>query len=483
LTSATEHTTTLLAAIIPDRRDLLDRALRYLTPEHFPEQTMRNIFVMLERYGEVTGAIMTRAALSDMLAGARADAGKVALYEETYDLLYATQANEADFRWALEQIRELAAERATGAALTQAMEILTRGAEGEHGENLRGHADSRTHALQRFAQIDRDLTMQESPEGDMRAEGEDILADYALRKQAAAAGRMVGIEFGIPELDNKMNGLNNGELHLLVGFTGEGKTSLVVQLAWNAAIKQGRNVVILTTETLRTQVRRRLVARHSCLEHFNIPKGLNSRDIKMGLLNPDQERQLSEVVTDFTHNPGYGHVYIVQVPRGATMGYCESKLTRIQRMFNIDLAIMDYFALLKPERRRPDDRQELGSILKDGKQLAVTFNDGAGFPFVTPWQVSRSARQEAERTGYYTASALSETAEASNSADGIISLLAPLDNDQRYAKVKMQVMKNRDGEKANAIEVQVDYATGWFSAVGRPQSMDELFTGDPLAGL
>lgn len=475
--TATDHCITLLAAIIPDRHDLLDRALRHLTPEqHFPDRTLANIFTMLERYAEVTGAIMTRTALADMLARARADAGKVALYQETYDLLATTTADEADFRWSLEQIRELAAERATGAALTEAMEILTKGATAERGETLRGHADARAHTLRRFAEIDRDLSMQDAPEGDARAEADDILADYAGRKAANATGRNLGVAFGIAELDDKIGGLAGGDLALVVGYTSEGKTSLVVQLGWHAAIAQGRNVVILTTETLRRQVRRRLIARHSCLEHFAIPGGgLNSRALKNGTLTVEQETHLRAVVADFAVNPGYGRCYIAQVPRGATMGYVESKLVRVSRLFRVDLVIMDYLALLRSDRRRQSDREELGGILKEAKQLATTFNDGAGVPFVSPWQVSRMARQEAERTGFYTANALSETAEASNSADVIVSLLAPMDNESRTATVKMQVMKNRDGEKAHSIEVGVDYATSRFAARARTDSVGELF--------
>ncbi len=478
MSTASDHARTILSAIIPDRRDLLDLALRHLTPEHFPDLVLRNTFLMLERYAEVTGAILTRDALADQLGAARADAGKSALYLETYDLLAATAADEASFRWSLTQIRELAADRATGEALTQAMEILTRGAEGESGEPLKGHADARVHVLRRFAEIDRDLSMQESPEGDMRVEGDEILADYAAREAANRHGRHLGVDFGIPALDGKISGLQPGELVLAAGYTSEGKTSLIVQLAWHAAVVQGRNVVVLTTETVRNQVRRRIVARHSCQEAFGIPGGLNSRDIKNGTLDSTEKLYLHEVVRDFAHNPGYGRCYIVQVPRGATVGFVESKLVRVARMFPVDLAVMDYLALLKPERRRNTLREELGSILTEAKQVATTFNDGAGVPLVSPWQVSRTARQEAERLGYYTSSALSETAEASNSADIIVSLLAPLDNDSRIATVKMQVMKNRDGERANAIEVGVDYATSRFTAAtARAASMDGLFTG------
>lgn len=483
MTTAYEHSTTLLSAIIPDRRDLLDKALRHLNPEHFPDQIHRNIFIMLERYGEVTGAILTRAALGDLLAHARADAGKILLYQETYDLLYATQADEAAFRWSLDQIRELTAERATAHALTESMEILTKGAPGERGETLRGHFEARSHALQRFAQIDRDLSMQEAPEGDIRTEGNDILDDYVQREHARTSGRTIGVEFGIPALDAKVNGVSRGELCLIVGSTSDGKTSFCVQTAWNATVRQGLNTVFLTTETVRDQVRRRIISRHSCEEHFAIPGGINSRDLKNGTLSDELKVKLRDVVADFTHNPGYGRCYIIQVPRAATVGYIESKLVRVQRLFSVDLVIMDYLALLKSDRRRQSDREELGSILKEAKQFSTTFNDGVGVPFISPWQVNRTARQEAERTGYYTASATSETSEASNSPDLLIGLLAPWDNDQRVAPIKMQVMKARDGEKANSIEAQVDYATCSFTPRGehRTESMDALFPGDPLS--
>lgn len=480
MSSASDHCATVLSAIIPDRRDLLDVAQRHLSPDHFPDATLRNVFIMLERYAEVTGAILTRASLVDQLRHARADAGKVSLYTETYDLLYHTPADEPSFRWSLQQVRDLAAERYTGEALTSAMQILTRGTEDDAGQLLRGHAEARTHILQRFAEIDRDLSMQEAPEGDMRAEGDDILADYAASKAARAAGRSTGIGFGIASLDEKVN-LQNGDLCLIVGFTSEGKTSLVCQLAWSASVQQRKNVVILTTETIRSQVRRRIISRHSCHPHFEIPKGLNSRAIREGTLSPEQEAKLGMVVSDFTNNPGYGRCYIVQVPREASVGYLESKLLRIQRMFHIDLVIMDYLALLKSDRRRNSDREELNGILKGCKQLATSFNDGLGVPFVSPWQVSRSARQEAEKTGFYTASALSETAESANSSDVIISLLAPLDNDQREADLRMQAMKQRDGEKANSILVRVDYATSRFTTKDAGSAgMDELLSDDPL---
>ncbi len=100
----------------------------------------------------------------------------------------------------------------------------------------------------------------------------------------------------------------------------------------------------------------------------------------------------------------------------------------------------------------------------------------------SPWQVSRAARMEAEKVGYYKLDATSETAETSNSTDLMIGLLAPLDDDGRRKKVKMQLMKHRDGERANSIETMVDYATCRFTGeFQQNMSMDEVF--DPIGAL
>ncbi len=460
MADATAHSKVVLSAIIPGRRDLLDRALQHLTPAHFPDRTYATIFTLLERYAERTGAVLKLSALEDMLRDK--DAGTQKLYTETYATLEETLTEEADFLWSVQELRDLAAEKATGEALADSMEILRNGKQLRTGETIKGHRDARATILESFANIDRELTMQEAPEGDIRTEKIDILQEYADRKTALEQGTARGIQFGITELDAKIGGMQNGDLVLSVGYSSDGKTSLCVQAAWSAAVEQGKNVVFLTTETLRPQVRRKLVARHSKYPIFELPEGLNTRDLKSGTLTLSQEEKFQEIVSDFTNNQSYGKVYVAQVPRNATIASIEQRLYRIQRMFHIDLVICDYLALLKADVRRVDDRQEMNSIINEAKQLAATFNDGLGVPFMSPWQVNRAQRDIAEKVGFYTLSALAETAVATNTADLIISILAPVDNTNRYVELKGQVLKNRDGETSNSLLMDVDYATSWF---------------------
>jgi replicative DNA helicase len=460
MADAIEHGRNVLAGIVPRRIDLLYKAQRHLTPSHFQDPTQEKLFTLMERYADVTGAVLTTSALEDLLR--RGDSSKAPLYVETYALLEEMEVTDGDFAWSIQELRDLAAQAATLESITEAMEIARQGKTLSTGEILQGHEAARSRILESFANIDRDLTMQEAPEGDIREEEQVLLQDYADRKAARERGTAGGIQFGIRDLDARVGGLQPGELTLLAGYSSDGKTTLSTQLAWSAAVEQGKNVVFFTTETLRPQVSRKLLARHSKLPIFGLPSGINTRDLKAGTLSAEDEIKFQEIVNDFTRNPAYGKMYIAQVPRSSTIASIEQRMFRLQRRFNIDLVVMDYLALLVSAQRRQTSREELAAILKEAKQVCTTFDDGRGVPFVSPWQVSRAAREAAEKIEQYSSASLSETAEATNSADVIVSLFAPPDSTDRYADVQMQVLKNRDGETANSLLTEVDYATSWF---------------------
>jgi replicative DNA helicase len=249
----------------------------------------------------------------------------------------------------------------------------------------------------------------------------------------------------------------------VAGYSGDGKTSFCVNWAWQAAVQQGLNVYFATTETLRPQVRRKLISRHSVTPHFELPEGINSAELKAGSLPDHLEAKLQDVVADLTRNPAYGKLYLAQVPRGATVQTLESRLLRVLHQWRPDFVIVDYLALFQTDRKRQSQREELGDLIKEAKQVATTFADGTGVPVVTPWQVNRTSRDEAERVGYYTSKALSDTAEATNSADIIPSFLAPLEAEGRSKEIKGQLMKNRDGETVSGVPIMVDYATCTFT--------------------
>jgi replicative DNA helicase len=463
--TASEHAERVLSAIIPDRVELLENALQKLTYEVFTETVHLNLFKLLERYRDVANGVLSRSALEDMLTTGNTDPGKAELYLETYDLFRDTDVDDTDFYWSIEQLKELAADRATKEVIADAMEIVTRGKDIGRGQVLHGNEDARDYALERFSSIERELTLTIAPEGDMRKERLDILADYAQRKHRRETGTQEGIKFGITELDNVTGGLQRGDFALAAAYTSDGKTTLMVQLAWHAAVKQGKNVVFFTTETVQSVVRRKIVSRHSMEPQFGMPEGINTRDFKAGTLTDVQELRLQEVTLDLEQNPGYGKIYIVQVPREASVLTIEHKLMRLQRQFHIDLVIVDYLAQFRAATGIDGYRERLTDILKEAKRMAVTFNHGEGVPLISPWQINRQSYEMAQVSGHYSKQSLAETSEAERSPDLIISLMGEeIDNTDRVRIVKGQILKNRDGETSNSLRITVDYATSTFTS-------------------
>lgn len=465
----------VLAAVLQQRsKDNLDKALRYLVTDHFQDPQQRAVFEMCERWLALYGQVLPREGIAHLLRGK--PPGTVLQFQEFYDALLLHKSGDLEFQASLDSLREITAERRTGEALARGMSIL-RGGAWEGKDWLQGHEHARQQVLADFAGLDRELHLQDAPEGDVRTEGQEILEDYNRRYESTQTGTGV-VPTGFESVDEALGGgQQRGELNILAAWTNAGKTSTVVAMVHHACV-QGKNVVVFTSETLRSQVRFKLIARHSryMVEYTMakappswLAKGLNARDIKAGTLDkrsPDARRALAAVVADFGKLPG--HCYVAQVPRGATISVIESKLARISRMFPVDLVVVDYLALLRSERRRNTRREELSDIVQEAKQLAATYEDGRGVPIISPWQINREGWKAAQDRGHYTLAELAETAESASTADVVLTLLVMSEEPSgRAVPVKFQIIKNRDGARlAEPLEMTADFATCWFSPAG-----------------
>jgi len=472
-----DYSASVLAAIIPNRRDNLLRALEHLEPEHFRVETHKNIFALLERYYGVAAGVMPKKILSDVLrrAGRETDVkddeslAKAILYEELYDDLAQPEVSDHEFRYAIDALRDQHAEQQTSEVITTTFEILEVGVEVDR-QFLKGHRQAREFAYQKFAAIDRLEGLQFVPEGFLHDDAQETLLRYTEAKAHPDANRVLT---GIKPLDEAVGGMRSGELVLVCGSTAQGKSMFVTQIAWHAAVIQGKNTLFFTTETVREQVRRRLIARHSNLPNFGLSEGLDTRKIRDGLLNAGEEEVLMSVVSDLvegTNENRYGMIYIAQLPRGATIGTLEAKLRRQAAGLQVDLVVVDHLMLLTHERTRASKREELNDILLSAKLIATSFGDGQGVPLVSPWHVNRAGQQDAHHVGEYMLSALAETSEAERMADQVLTLLR-LDDPR---EVRLQVLKNRDGALPNALHLAVDFRSASFEAPPSIGAVDDL---------
>jgi replicative DNA helicase len=441
----------VLSAIIPNRRDLLSDAQAQLELDHFREPVLKNLYSFLLRYYDKTSEVMPEIFLSAMLKQHGVDPSKILLYEEIYRQLAEAKPADHEFRYAIRMLKDDRAEQLTGEAITTAFEILQRGTTIDR-RDWKGHSDARQFIYSELAHIDKLNNAEQAPEGFLHNEKVEILQDYAKRKAGKANDK--GIKTGIGIIDRASGGFQPGELILVCAYTGEGKSMLSTQIAWHACYQQGKNVFFATSETIRPQVMRRLHARHSRLPQFGFPEGLNSSKIKNGTLTQQEESVYQAVLDDIESNKTYGKMYIAQIPQRSTLGFLEARLSRQSQLWDVDLVIIDYLALLKPDQKRQVAREELNDILKDCKSMAVSHAEGRGVPVISPWAMSQSAYREALNSGVYGLANLADTSEAEKSSDEIWSMLRfPNMKDE----VKMQSLKMRDGDPPASFTLETAY--------------------------
>jgi replicative DNA helicase len=289
--------------------------------------------------------------------------------------------------------------------------------------------------------------------------------DYFRKESNPSAGLLTGIF----EIDKLLNGFDPGEFAIFAAAYGEGKSTLLRNFSYHAAYVQRKNVVYFTLEMPHKQIVRELVSLHSLNPMFKCPKGIHSNEIQRAGLSPEQKVLLKGVTDDFQNNVNYGILKIVQLPNNSTVSTIRENLMYIQNEFPIHGVYVDYAGLLSPEVSRGSIISETADTLKKLKNLANTFNNGAGIPIITAHQVSREARLRVDKGDdkRYDRSFLSDTSEAEKSADQVFWALRT-DDMEKARELKMGVAKNRRGPKIADWLVRENFSCSHISSIYQP---------------
>lgn len=438
---------------------------------------------MAMMYRDEAGSVVHEEGLIDQLAFFTKDVGKLALMKEKFRECLTHAGSEADFAWSVKVIKETKASNDTRIALTEAMSILNARTADIGQDPVPAHEKAREFLNNSLSAIEANLLAKETPEGNLLEEEREIIAEYDRLATLEKQGKSPSIFFGVPTLDEPLGGIRPSQLVFIAAYSSEGKSALCVQAAWSAAVEQGKNVVYFTAETGRAETRLRLLARHSRLPHLQIEGGfLNTRHYKQPGDHVGFRAELSRVLVDMKTNPNYGKIWIVQVSDGMNFGALKRKLYALQRGFNVDMAVIDSLYHLKPDSGTRELRHGYVELCQDAQVLSSSFDGGRGLPIVSPWQVNRMSRDRALQVGYYTTLALAESAEATNSADVIISLLGPEKREEGRLKTELitQILKNRDGPLMNDQKMEVHYASNYFTPLSESFAPNSLGNGSYL---
>lgn len=150
-------------------------------------------------------------------------------------------------------------------------------------------------------------------------------------------------KFGITSIDNQIIGAKTGEMVVVQGGSGVGKTRYAVGTLGYNALKMGKNVLHISLEQKPQRIYPMYQARH-LLEQLGTRVGLTSGDLIKNTYDASLEGVVQESYIDLADNPEMGNLYVVG--RKLEAGDIEDYLNSIYDEFQFDVVILDHFTLL-----------------------------------------------------------------------------------------------------------------------------------------
>lgn len=249
-----------------------------------------------------------------------------------------------------------------------------------------------------------------------------------------------GISTGYSFLDHVTGGLRAGELLLIGGESGGGKSMLLMNMAlqiWlgNNTIDMednfipGNNVMYFSLEMPFKPCRNRVLGRLS-----SNPTKL----IRTAKLNQEEASKLKKVLKFVSKYPN--QFEIIDIPRGATMESLESIYEEAKLLYDPKVIVIDYLGLMDYEGgKEMDDWLKLGKIAERIHEFARVHN----VTVLSAVQLNRpKGSKEEDKIGLHR---IGRSALIMTNANIAIQIETRT-NEKNFPDMKYHVIKNRDGE-------------------------------------
>ncbi len=189
--------------------------------------------------------------------------------------------------------------------------------------------------------------------------------DEALEFAEAArqdTGLVTGVRSGLSDLDRVTTGFHKGELIIIAGRPGMGKTALGLTIALNAATRSREKdpepvaVAFFSLEMSRLQLGMRLLS---------IKSGVAMEDIRSGNINREDMDKLIRAQEKLAKLP----IYVDTTP-GLTTAELMARARKIKKERNVGLIVVDYLQLMRVPWARDNRVAEVSVISSSLKELA-----------------------------------------------------------------------------------------------------------------
>ena len=204
-------------------------------------------------------------------------------------------------------------------------------------------------------------------------------AEIALRNAIEAmrnGGDVSGLSTGFGELDRRTTGLHPGDLVILAGRPGMGKTTFALNVAYD--VSERGAVAFFSLEMPADQLAGKILSTEG---------NIGSQDLQRGQIGGKVDR-LTDVMASFSKRD----FYIYDKP-GIGLGYMRSKLHQIKAKTGSGpaLIVVDYLQLMRGDRSG-NREQEVSGLSRGLKILARDFE----CPVIVLAQLNRAAESRAD---------------------------------------------------------------------------------------
>lgn len=235
-------------------------------------------------------------------------------------------------------------------------------------------------------------------------------------------GGLRGVPTGFKELDKKLSGLQDNNLIILAARPSVGKTTLAMNIAQHAAVKDKKRVGIFSLEVSKEQLVDLMLASQADVDGWKITTGN---------LSDDDFQKISDAMGELAEAP----LFIDDTP-GISVMEMRTKARRLQIEHGVDMIVVDYLQLVKGRdlNNRAVEVSEISLSLKNlARELKV--------PVLALSQLNRAVESRTQKIPQL--ADLRESGSIEQDAD-VVMFLYREDNED-LETIKLSIAKHRSG--------------------------------------
>ncbi|MCD8180401.1 MAG: replicative DNA helicase [Firmicutes bacterium] len=266
--------------------------------------------------------------------------------------------------------------------------------------------------------------------GDILPVSEIFLGSYQeIVESATSQGGITGLSTGFDELNRRTGGFHGGELILVAGRPGMGKSSFAVNIAEYVSIAEKKTVAIFNLEMPKEQIVNRIICSQALVD---------SNKIRTGDITGEDWEKIGSIVDKVSSAPLY-----IDDTASITVSEIRAKCRRLKQTKNLSMVVIDYLQLMQSSGRAENRQQEISEISRSLKILAKEL----AIPVVALSQLSRASESRSDKRPVL--SDLRESGAIEQDADIVMFLY----RDDYYKEdtnekniAECRIAKNRSGE-------------------------------------